>query len=287
MAINNHLSQLDRPEIINFLFRNRESSHGKGEEACITGKTTAGALTAKSSDGINIHCRIFSGIPEEPHILFFPAEYDREADIIDLANGFGQIGITLITMDYRGCWHSGGKPSISTLPQDAEEFYHAVKDWYDAHQRTGPLVFMGRSLGSAVALNLACHHDDESMALIMESAFDLTEGFLVGNGIQINELGLSGKNSFSNRSKMSNYSKAVLFLHSHRDKVISLNQIEWLVAESRSKATQLQIIPSQCREDIAEKAGNLYFAVIQDFLNRRMGRRPRRRRKRNDQLHTP
>jgi pimeloyl-ACP methyl ester carboxylesterase len=243
------------------------------------GEATAEALTAKSPEGVDIHCRIFDGIPEEPHILFFPAEYDCESDIIDLATGFGQIGITLITMDYRGCWKSGGEPSISALPQDAEAFYQAVKDWYVTRQRTGPIVFMGRSLGSAVALDLAFHHNDDSLALIMESSFDLTEGFLSGNGIQINGLGLSEEDPFSNRSKMSNYSKAVLFLHSHRDEVISLNQIEWLVAESRSKATQLQIVPSECREDIVEKAGDLYFAIIKDFLNRRMGRRLYRRRK--------
>jgi pimeloyl-ACP methyl ester carboxylesterase len=279
VAESNHLSQLDLPEIISVLLKGK-GSHSETKRASAASEAVAEALTARSRDGTEIHCRVFPGIPEEPHILFFPAEYDSEADIIDLAIGFGHFGITLITMDYRGCWKSGGEPSISALPQDAEAFYQAVKDWYAAKQKTGPVVFMGRSLGSAVALDLACRHNDDSLALIMESAFDLTEGFLSGKGIRINESWLSGEDPFSNRSKMSNYSKAVLFLHSHRDEIVSLNQIEWLVAESRSKATQLQIVPSECREDIAEKAGDLYFAVIKDFLNRRMGRRPRRRQKR-------
>ena len=277
MAESNHLSQLDRPEIIDSLFKNIKDSYGMVKESRPAGEATAEALTAKSPDGVDIHCRVFSRIPEEPHILFFPAEYDSKADIIDLATGFGHFGITLITMDYRGCWKSGGEPSISALPQDAETFYRVVKDWYNTEQRTGPVVFMGRSLGSAIALDLACRHDDDSLALIMESAFDLTEDFLCNKGIRINEL--SGEDPFSNRSKMSSYSKAVLFLHSHRDEVVSPNQIEWLVAESRSRATQLQIVPSESRQDIAEKAGDLYFTVIKDFLNRRMGRRPPRRRR--------
>ena len=279
MAKSNHLSQLDRPEIIDSLFKNIKDSYGMAKESHSANKATAETLTARSPDGTEIHCRVFRGIPEEPHILFFPAEYDSEAGIIDLATGFGQFGITLITMDYRGCWKSGGEPSISALPQDAETFYQAMKYWYTTEQRTGQVIFMGRSLGAAIALDLACRHDDDSLALIMESAFDSTEDFLSGKGLRINESGFSGKDPFSNRSKISNYSKAVLFLHSHRDEVISLNQIEWLVAESRSKATQLQIVPSESREDIAEKSGDLYFTVIKDFLNRRMGRRPRRRRK--------
>jgi pimeloyl-ACP methyl ester carboxylesterase len=278
VAKSNRLSQLDRPEIISVLLKGK-GSHRETKRASAASEAVAEALTARSRDGTEIHYRVFPGIPEEPHILFFPAEYDSEAGIIDLATGLGHFGITLITMDYRGCWNSSGEPSISALPQDAEAFYQVVKDWYATEQRTGPVVFMGRSLGAAIALDLASHHDNDSLALIMESAFDLTEDFLSGKGIRINESGLSGEDPFSNRSKMSNYSKAVLFLHSHRDEVVSLNQIEWLVAESRSKATQLQIVPSECREDIAEKAGDLYFAVIKDFLNRRMGRRPRRRRK--------
>ncbi|RKX59578.1 MAG: hypothetical protein DRP28_02920 [Thermodesulfobacteriota bacterium] len=277
MAKSDHLSQLDLPEIIDFLFKNRKDSYRTAKESDSTIRPEI--LTARSRDGTEIHCGVFSGLPEEPHILFFPAEYDSEADIIDLATGFVHLGITLIAMDYRECRAGAGRPSISALLQDAGAFYQVVKDWYATEQRTGPVVFMGRSLGSAIALDLACHYCDDSLALIMESAFDSTEDFLSGKGIRINESWPSGEDPFSNRSKMSNYSKAVLFLHSHRDEVVSLNQIEWLVAESRSKATQLQIVPSESREDIAEKAGDLYFIVIKDFLNRRMGRRPRRRRR--------
>jgi pimeloyl-ACP methyl ester carboxylesterase len=277
VAESNHLSQLDRPEIINSLFKNRKDSYRTAKESDSTNRPEI--LTARSRDGTEIHCRVFRGIPQEPHILFFPAEYDSEAGIIDLATGLGHFGITLITMDYRGCWTSDGEPSISALPQDAEAFYKVVKDWYATEQRTGPVVFMGRSLGAAIALDLACRHDNDSLALIMESAFDSTEDFLSGKGIRINESWPSEEDPFSNRSKLRSYSKAALFLHSHRDEVVSLNQIEWLVAKSRSKATQLQIVPTESREDIAEKAGDLYFTVIKDFLNRRMGRRPRRRRK--------
>jgi len=259
------LAQLDQPEIINVLL----PREGKGGSCAGSG---AEALTVISKDGTEIQSRVFLGRPEEPHILFFPAEYDTETGISDLATGLGKFGISLISMAYRGCLGSAGNPSISALPQDAEVFYHAVRGWYAKAHRTGPLVFMGRSLGSAIALDLASRHVKDSLALILESAFDSTEGFLSGKGIPF-----SGGDPFSNRSKMLKYHKAVLFIHSYRDQAVSLDEIDCLVAESRSKATQLQIVPSGCREDIMEKAGDIYFTVIRDFLNRRMGRRPRRR----------
>ncbi len=261
------LTQLDRPEIINALLP------CEGKEGSCAG-SGAETLTVTSKDGTEIQSMAFWGRPEEPHILFFPAEYDTETGISELAAGLGKFGISLISMAYRGCMGSAGRPSISALPQDAEAFYHAVRGCYIRAKRTGPLVFMGRSLGSAIALDLASRHVKESLALILESAFDSTESFFSGKGIPF-----SGGDPFSNRSKMLKYHKAVLFIHSYRDQAVSLDEIDSLVAESRSKATQLQIVPSGCREDIMEKAGDLYFTVIRDFLNRRMGRRPHRRKK--------
>ncbi len=261
------LTQLDHPEIIQALLPCREESYRESELEI---------LTAISEDGTEIRSRVFWGRPGEPHILFFPAEYDSEAGISRLATGLGKFGISLISMDYRGCMGSPGEPSISALPKDAEALYQAVKDWYSEAQRTGPLVFMGRSLGSAIALDLASRHVKDSLALILESAFDTTESFLSGKGISF-----SGGDLFSNRSKMLRYHKPVLFIHSYRDQVVSINEIDSLLAESRSRATQFQIVPSACREDIMEKAGDIYFTVIRDFLNQRMGRRPRRRKKGN------
>ncbi|MBW1947347.1 MAG: hypothetical protein JRI33_05350, partial [Deltaproteobacteria bacterium] len=93
MAKSDHLSQLDLPEIIDFLFKNRKDSYRTAKESDSTIRPEI--LTARSRDGTEIHCGVFSGLPEEPHILFFPAEYDSEADIIDLATGFVHLGITL------------------------------------------------------------------------------------------------------------------------------------------------------------------------------------------------
>jgi len=137
---------------------------------------------------------------------------------------------------------------------------------------------MGRSIGTAAALDLAARHCEKTLALILESAFDRTDDFLAGKGLP---QGFSSEDDpFDNRSKMEQYTKPVLFLHSHADQVVNLNQIEWLVAESRSKATQLQIVPSSSREDLQEIGGELYHKIIRDFINLRLGRRPPRKKSR-------
>jgi len=272
----NPLEKLDHPGIVQCLLkgvaeRSTIVSGGEAEDAVVE------RLAVTASDRTELCCRVFRGLPEEPHILFFPGEYDTEAGIFDLAGQLGRFGMTVITADYRGCGGSGGAACISACPGDADDILRAVSEWISAQGRTGPLVIMGRSFGSGIALDLASRHCEETLCLILESAFDRTADFLAGKGIEAIEIGGPDEDPFANRTKMAGYTKPVLFLHSFRDSVVSLTQVEWVVAESRSKATQFQIVPSVSREDLVRAAGDLYYTTIRDFIHLRMGRRPKRR----------
>jgi alpha/beta superfamily hydrolase len=272
-----HLKQLDHPAIICGLLKRDTRVSGSPGAGTLCGPVAGERREVTAPDGVTLSCRFFCGNPEEPHILFFPSEYDTEQDIIDLGAGFGRFDFTVITADYRGCGESVGEPCVSLLPGDAEAVYGAVDRWRKTDSRTGPLVIMGRSFGGAIALDLASRHDADTLTLILESVFDRTKDFLSGKGFPTEELALSGKDPFSLREKMKNYSKAVLFLHSPRDEVVSISQVEWLVAESRSKATQFQIVPSSGREDLSRNIPEYYFTAIKDFIHLRMGRRPPRK----------
>ncbi len=228
-----------------------------------------------SDDGVRLNARIFEGIPTEPHILFFPAEYDNEANLIRLAAGLTGAGMTLVSLDYRGLGYSEGAPSVAMLPTDGNLFLQATKNWMEGEGRTGQLVIMGRSIGCAVALDVALSHQEELLCLIMESAFDKTGDFMASKGLPEPEISiLNDSDPFANRKKMAAFKKPVLFIHSSGDTVQSLFQVEWLVAESRSKATQFQIAPGGTREELAAGVEELYFKSIKDYINLRLGRRP-------------
>ncbi len=238
------------------------------------GSTFTG-LQFMSDDGIRLNARIFEGKPAEPHILFFPAEYDDEANLLRLAAGLTGAGITLVSLDYRGLGYSEGTPSVAMLPSDGETFLNAVKNWMETGKRTGRLVIMGRSMGCAVALDVAASHQENLLCLIMESAFDKTGDFMAAKGLAEPEISiLNNSDPFANRKKMAGFKKPVLFIHSSGDMVQSLPQVEWLVAESRSKATQFQIAPGGTREELAAGVEKLYFKSIKDYINLRLGRRP-------------
>ncbi len=264
------LRKLDRPELLDFFI---PSIKWSDQDAY----NDQHVLEALAEDGIRLRGKIFdSGKAGEPHIVFFPGEFDTPETIMDLASGFGRLGLTLIAMDYRGTGNSEGSVSISSLLEDGSRFLKRVIEWKSANERPGPVVPMGRSLGTAVALHAACNFQDNLLALIMESAFDRTSDFL--NALGFEDLAgeiEAGIDPFSNREKMGRFKPPVMFLHSHIDKFVNLNQVEWMVAASRSKATQFQIIPSDGREGLCRTGGTIYFSNIKDYLFLRMGRRPK------------
>ncbi len=264
----NTLKVLDRPEVLD-LFFHTSSKKGSSEGGFEP-------LEVRAEDGILIHGRVFLGEPAEPHIVFFPGEFDNPETIQDLARGFGQMGFTLVVMDYRGTGESQGKPSVEWLFSDARAFLRDVCRWKEDAGRSGPLVPMGRSFGAGVALDAAFGVQEEILALILESAFDKTSDFFQGHGLkEAAEAVSQGPDPFANREKMKDFKPPVLFLHSHIDDIVNINQVEWLVAESRSKATQFQIVPSDGRQGLYRTGGQVYFSNIKDYLFLRMGRRPK------------
>lgn len=214
------------------------------------------------------------GQAEEPHILYFPAEFDEDIDAAYLASGFSLKGGSFFWLPYQDAIPEKDINFFLKLCRKALEDFLTYKE---EENRPGPMVLMGRSLGTAPALDAFSKFEDSLLCLILESAFAETEAFFRALGC--GELG-DFEEPFLNRKKMSVLKKAVLFLHSHGDSIVPIRDVEWLVCESRSKASQFQIVPSSDRWDLSYKGGALYFDTIWQFIGLRMGRRPKRRARR-------
>ncbi len=262
------LEELDTPQIRDSLFGTLDLS---GKEP--TRKQACLLLEIPTRDNVLLTARIFEGKPEDPHILYFPAEYENLESLSLLGEGFKSRGFTFCSLDYRGCGLSTGALSMPKLFPDAETFFDGIKNWMKGSERPGDLVLMGRSIGSAIALDLAAKKEQELLCLILESAFNRGRDYLVRKGID-EELIPKGP-LFDNRKKMASFKKPVLFIHSPRDLIQSLSEVEWLVVESRSKATQFQIAPSGTREELAMHVGEVYLDFVHQYVNLRRGIRPK------------
>ncbi len=236
-------------------------------------------LQFPDDNGQMLSARIYQADKEDnPHFLYFPAEFETDDTLELLGKGLNSIGFTLVAFEYRGTGGSQGEFSFQGVFQDAETFHNAVKLWMEQQGRTGHIVLMGRSFGCTVAIHQAAKHEKEVLCLVLESAFDSGKVFLERSGIDPSSIPEGP--IFENRAMMAGFKKPVMFIHSPRDVIQSLTEVEWLVAESRSKATQFQIAPSGTRQELANQVGELYLEVVEQWVNLRRGIRPPRKRPR-------
>ncbi len=242
------------------------------------GLKNAKVLDFRDENGEGIKASALMVEPSSPTILYFPAEFDTDHTIELLAKGINECGFSFVAFEYKEFGLSSGSFSFKNLLNEADFFVSSILSWREKREDHGPIVIMGRSLGSIPAIDQALKIQDKILCLVLESAFSSTKVFLERSGVDPSLI--SDEPIFNNKKKMAEFKRPVLFIHSPRDVIQTLPELEWLVMESRSKATQLQIAPSGTRVELANQVGPLYMDVFKQYINLRRGIRPPRKRRR-------
>jgi alpha-beta hydrolase superfamily lysophospholipase len=254
------LSFFDRPEINSLIFYPRPDegvSPPAGSEDC---------FFSVASD-IRIGGRFYLADPLSPHLLFFHGNGEIASDYDEAGLIYQQLGISLLALDYRGYGKSQGTPSIGTLLTDALSLFDQVFEWTRERERRGPLLIMGRSLGSASAIEIASKKMEKIAGLIIESGFAYSLPLLKLIGIPVDHLGLQEKDGFRNYQKISGISKPTLILHAQFDELIPLNEADTLLKNSGAQRKELLVIPRAGHNDIIALCGMEYFKTIAWFAN--------------------
>nr|MBF0222449.1 alpha/beta hydrolase [Desulfobulbaceae bacterium] len=173
-----------------------------------------------------------------------------------------------LAVDYRGYGNSGGTPSASSMMLDARAIFQYVQQWLTSENRSGALFVMGRSLGSASALEIAYSFEKEISGLILESAFAQTLPLLLALDVDIQKLGISEMDGFKNVQKIELITKPVFILHAQRDTLLPLVNAEILHSKCAARSKELSIVPGADHNTIINVAGDLYFAVLKQFTNK-------------------
>lgn len=100
-------------------------------------------------------------------LLFFHGNAGNISHRLDSIAQFRELGLAVFIVDYRGYGRSGGRPSERGTARDAR----AAWSYLTAERGVDPgrIVVFGRSLGAAVAAELACRV--QPAAVVLESAF--------------------------------------------------------------------------------------------------------------------
>ncbi|MFM8911623.1 MAG: alpha/beta hydrolase [Flammeovirgaceae bacterium] len=108
-------------------------------------------------------------------ILYFHGNRDNLQRWGNYATDFTKYGYEVLMMDYRGYGKSTGKPNEQVLYADAKLVWQWTKNTLATSP--SPLVVYGRSLGTAVASQLAA--EARPALLILETPFDELRGAIV------------------------------------------------------------------------------------------------------------
>ena len=218
--------------------------------------------------GIRLRIRAYPADGPAPAILFFHGNGETARDYDMMAEAYRALPASFLVGEYRGYGPCNGRPSFHTFLQDAHKTLDECRRLLDERKHTGPLVVMGRSLGSAPAIELASSRGGELAGLIVESGFARVIPLLELVGVPAASLGLTEEYGPRNLEKMRKVSLPTLIMHAENDQIIPFEDAELLSDASPDPDKQFFPVPAAGHNDIQIRAGAAYFEQIRDLLDR-------------------
>ena len=222
-----------------------------------------------SADGVRLHswwCRRTKGGENDPVLLFFHGNAgnlsDRAELVLELAR---RVQAQVFVVGYRGYGRSEGKPSEDGLFLDARAAWRFLTA--ERGVEPGRIVIFGKSLGGAVAVDLAM--DTEAAGLIVESSFTsipdmagrhypFVPKFLVRT--QMNSL-----------SKIGGISCPKLFVHSKSDEVVPFDLGKTLFDTASEPKVFYEVVGAGHNETWLV-GGEAYFEALRTFVSDALSR---------------
>ena len=255
------IAALDRPEVLFHLFHPRPEAdgayRGPAQDLMIP-------VAPETAVGARFHVQAAAN----PNLLFFHGNGEIVADYDELGLIYNARGINLLAVDYRGYGRSSGQPSVSALLADSHAILDHTRGWLGANGHTGPLILMGRSLGSAAVLELVRSRQADIDGLIVESGFARAAPLLRLLGVDPDSIGFEEALGFGHLDKIKAYSGPTLIIHAEFDHIIPFSDGEALYAASPDARKSLLRIPGANHNDIFMRGMAVYLDAV-DALCRR------------------
>lgn len=251
-------SKIDTPQISRALF------YPRYDEVEITENKYLKRVMIPVGNDISVSS-IWAAMKKAPAtILFFHGNGEIASDYIDIAGIFWQMNIRFICVDYRGYGRSAGDPTASLMIQDAHEIFKYV--YAQTCEKEESLVIMGRSLGSASALEIAAAYGDRIDGLIIESGFAETVPLLRTLGVDPDYLEIKEEDGFANKDKIKNFAKPLLIIHAEDDFLIPVIQAEKLFAAANAPQKKFLKIPNAGHNDIFVTGIKKYLTAVSELM---------------------
>ena len=254
---------LDQPAVLRVMFYPRRSWPG----ISLVSSVHDGRVEVEL--GVSVGYSLHLAEPQSPLILYFHGNGEIARDYDGIAPLYTSLGISLLVADYRGYGWSDGFPTASSLVHDAPLVFEALGQMLEEAGGEVPqwVFVMGRSLGSAAAIEVACHHQEVIAGLIIESGFAHTLQLLARLGVMLENLDET-QDVFANLTKIGQISLPTLVIHGQADMLIPVSEGVALYEGSAAPDDEkrLVVIPGAGHNDLLAVGAATYFEAIRDFV---------------------
>lgn len=168
-------------------------------------------------------------------------------------------GYNVLIVSYRGYSKSDGRPSEKGVYIDAEssvEYLVNIQKY-----KVEDIYVLGRSLGTAVAVNLCQNKNLKKLILVTP----MSSGRELAHAMGVGFLKPFAGNPFDSYSKINTISAEILFIHGSADEVIPYSHGKKLFTHFKGKK-KLVTIPMGKHNSLDITDSRLYWGSIEEFL---------------------
>lgn len=253
---------LDQPGVLEYLFHPRKTHQGR------TSGNNRQDEMIDVGDGVFLGASLHFKDKDAPVLLFFHGNGEIVPDYDELGQAFTRwAGVNFFVVDYRGYGDSSGEPGVGYMMDDAHRILGFVKNMMKTRGMTGPLSVMGRSLGSAPALELAASRPNEFYSLIIESGFAFAGPLLTVLGLDPDRLGFREEKGMGNLEKMKKINFPSLVIHAEADRLIPFSDGHALYDACPSEKKFLLKIDGAGHNDIFICGMGPYLNAVKQFCS--------------------
>jgi fermentation-respiration switch protein FrsA (DUF1100 family) len=214
-----------------------------------------------AADGVELHGWFVPGRSDTTLLLSHGNAGNISGLMRNLEEMHRYLGVNVLTFDYRGFGLSDGSASEDGTYLDAEAALAYLRSRDDVDQDR--IVLFGRSLGGAVAVEMAARHD--FYAVLLESPFTSIQAMARHHYPFLPGVGKLVKTRYDSMSKIKDVRSPLMVLHGDRDGTVPI-AMGREIYDAATVPKRFYTIDGADHNDTYVVGGRAYYDTIAGFL---------------------